>query len=359
MLYVLFFEPTFRSNFQVYVGVVKLSTIDVLALTLGKETPSSRFRVRKLINDLSLCGVNVTEHYAKYGGYPPAGLFNRLKWLPKTALNSYTRVTKADKYDVTWIQKPLISTLYSFERFCKSPMVFDVDDAVHLRGENCKKIAIKSEHVICGNEFLAEYYAKYSNVSIIPTAVDTDYFLPATNKLSNDIIVGWSGSSSGFKFLYDIEEQLLVLVHKFPELIIKIVSNQKPDFKLLPEKNVQYVRWSPENEVTEIQNFTVGLMPLSDTPWSRGKCSYKMLTYMSAGIPVVVSGVGMNIEIMNHGQCGLLMKKNEEWAEAIESVILSRELQINMGNIGREIVCDHYSNKVIAPKLAKVLKGFV
>lgn len=336
-----------------------MGNVNVLALTLGKETPSSRFRVRKLIADLSLYGVDVNERYSKYCGYPPYGLINRVNWLPKTALDTYQRVNESDKYDVSWIQKPLISTLYSFERFVRTPMVFDIDDATHLgtRGGNCKRIAEKSNHVICGNSFLADYYSQFSQVSIIPTAVNTSYFTPANNNSKEQLIVGWSGSSSGFSFLYEIEEQLLKLIKKHPKLIIKIISNEMPEFKLLPADNIKYVKWSSENEVREMQDFTVGLMPLTDSLWSRGKCSYKMLTYMSAAIPVVVSAVGMNVEVMEHGECGILIDKKTDWAEAIESILSSENLQRKMALTGRNIVCEHYSNEIIVPKVADVLKG--
>ncbi|OUR75195.1 hypothetical protein A9Q75_17990 [Colwellia psychrerythraea] len=333
-----------------------MKKVNVLALTLGEHTPSSRFRIRKLIPELSNYGIGVDEIYAKFGSHPPAGFINRLYWLPKTLMNSLERVNKANNYDICFLQKPLVSTLITFEPLIKPPFVFDVDDAIHLgkRGWAMDKIAKKASHVICGNDFLAEHYQQFSDVTILPTAVDTDYFIPSTQFYS-ELIVGWSGSSSGFKYLYQIEAQLVVVLKRFPTLKIKIVSNEAPKFTLIDPARIIYEKWTSATEVKAIQNFSVGLMPLDDNLWERGKCSYKMLTYMAVGVPVVVSNVGMNKTVMSHGQCGHLVSNADDWIDSISELLMSQTLRCTMGKVGRSTVCEHYSNKVLVPKLAQLM----
>lgn len=330
----------------------------MLALTLGKHTPSSRFRVRKLIPALARSNINVDELYAKYGSYPPAGLLNRLAWLPLALKDSYLRVRKSRNYDLCFVQKPLLSTLITFEPLIKKPYIFDVDDAVHLgkRGSLINKIAQKSAHVICGNQFLAEHYSQYAGVTIIPTAVDTAYFIPQKNK-TDSLIIGWSGSSSGFKYLYNIELELGIILDRHPSALLKIVSNEPPVFKSIDSSRIIYEKWTSDTEVQAIQDFSVGLMPLDDNQWEWGKCSYKMLTYMSVGVPVVVSDVGMNIAVMSHGESGYLVANKPDWVEAISALLVSDSLREKMGLVGRDVVCQNYSNDVIVPQLAKVIRS--
>ncbi|MET1253597.1 glycosyltransferase [Aliikangiella maris] len=335
-----------------------MENLNILALTLGENTPSSRFRVRKLTPELTRFNINVDELYAKYGSYPPAGSINRLGWLPLALKDAYLRVRKSKDYDLCLVQKPLLSTLITFEPFIRKPFIFDVDDAVHLgkRGGLINKIAQKSAHVICGNQFLAEHYSKFAEVTILPTAVDTGYFYPQKTK-DDRLTIGWSGSSSGFKYLYNIEAQLLEVLNRHSEACIKIVSNEPPKFKLIDPTRIIFEKWTSDTEVQAIQDFSVGLMPLDDNQWERGKCSYKMLTYMSVGVPVVVSDVGMNISVMSHGESGYLASTPSDWIEAISELLNSQSLREKMGGIGRKVVCEHYSNNVIVPQLTRVIRN--
>lgn len=340
-----------------------MNRINMLALTLGKDVPSSRFRIRQHIQSLHVLGVNVVENISLNGSHPPSGFFNRLMWFPKIINETRNRVNQVNNYDICFIQKPLISTLYSFERSIKKPFIFDVDDAIHLgtRGHQITKIATKADHVICGNNFLAEHYKKYSDVTVLPTSVDTNYFIPpkVINSPEDSLIIGWCGSSSGFKYLYRIESQILKVLNKYPNLKIKIVADLPPKFKLIPNNKVIYKKWSSVTEVQDIQNFTIGLMPLDDTPWSRGKCSYKMLTYMAVSVPVIVSAVGMNIDVIGLGMSGIMINNDDEWGEAIVSLLDNESLCNSMGKVGRQVVCDNYSSIVIANELNRIVRKVI
>lgn len=119
---------------------------------------------------------------------------------------------------------------------------------------------------------------------------------------------------------------------------------------------VEFVRWSPKNEVQTIQEMSVGLMPIDDTPWSRGKCSYKMLLYMACGIPVVVSPYGMNDEVLSKGRAGLSAKSHSEWIDSIDWLLDSPGDRLSMGITGRNIVETEYSLNVLAPRMASYLR---
>lgn len=340
-----------------------MNSLKVAALTAGFSTPSSRFRVRKLIPDLQTLGVYIEECHSIYGSYPPAGALNRLKWLPRVLFDSYQRVKLSTDFDLAIVQKPLISTLVTFELVMKKPFIFDIDDALHLgtRGWTLGQIAKKSAHIVCGNEFLAEYYSKFGGCTVIPTAVDVNYFLPSVMpKKSKDIfVIGWSGSSSGFKYLYEIQDAIKILMDWRDDIFLKIISNEEPIFTSIPKSRIIFEKWSSQNEVSAMYDFDVGIMPLANTDWERGKCSYKMLTYMSVGLPVVVSAVGMNIEVFNKGRAGFAVSNNEDWIFALKELYESATTRQMMGDTGRAIVCDHYSNEVIVPKLANVIRSII
>jgi glycosyltransferase involved in cell wall biosynthesis len=236
----------------------------------------------------------------------------------------------------------------------------DVDDAiwVYRGGSFARRLARFSDLVICGNSFLAETFSQWnSQIRILPTAVDTNFYRPQDLNLKQDKpIVGWSGSSSGFKYLYQIEPVLAKILKKYPDAELWIVSDQAPKFHYLPLDQYKFVQWTPENELMTIQRMTVGIMPLSDSVWERGKCSFKMLTYMACGIPVVVSRVGMNVEILSLGKIGCGTIVEADWEIAIDYLLTHPIEAHRMGCVGREIVLRHFSIDVVAPKLGEYLR---
>ena len=269
---------------------------------------------------------------------------------------------RSHRYDLTLLQRELISTLSSLEIFTKRPRVFDVDDAVWLnRGGRTgfKTIVQRCDGVICGNSFIAETAIRWNpSICLLPTAVDTDRFVPSAIPLRDDgkRIIGWSGLAVSLKYVYEIEEALLPILTKDRNVVLRIVSEKAPRFKSLPVAQVEYVPWSPQNEVQTIQEMTVGIMPIEDSLWPRGKCSYKMLLYMSCGIPVIVSPVGMNAEVLAQGRVGFGPKSIREWTEALDALLESPEEAQTMGVAGRQVVEEHYALHVLAPKLISFLR---
>jgi glycosyltransferase involved in cell wall biosynthesis len=333
--------------------------LKVALITQGRNVPSTRFRVGQHAPDLQAHGIASTSLDARFGAYAPIRKAARPIWLSAAVTESLSRVLRSWRYDVCFLQRNLVATLCTWEPLLRRPLVFDVDDAIFLgpRGASADRIARRASITICGNQFLADYFSRLGPVEVLPTAVDTDRFTPSQGTPQSRAVLGWSGSSSGFSYLYSIEPALLRLLERHREAMVKVVADRPPAFNRLPSDRVVFERWHPETEVAALHDFTVGLMPLADSPWARGKCSFKMLTYMAVGIPVVVSPVGMNKEVLAHGKCGFAASTSDEWVDAMSALIADRDASTEMGQIGRRIAVEHYSRHAIGPRLAQILKG--
>lgn len=334
----------------------------VIALTQGVNAPSTRFRFHQYQKDLVSSGLEVYEASARFTAYAPHSDLIRPFWLAAALADSLARVIKTAEYDLCFLQRNLIATLGTWETFIKKPIVFDVDDAIFLgqRASSVDKIARRSSLIICGNNYLANYFDKFAPVVVIPTAIPADIFVSNSEGPNfRRQVIGWSGTSSGFKYLYAIEPALNQLLDKHPDAIVKVVSDRCPVFAKLPPSRVVYEPWHPATEVQSLQDFTVGLMPLTDDPWARGKCSYKMLTYMAVGIPVVVSPVGMNVEVLEKGASGYSANSLDEWVDAVSMLISNQGIATQMGKTGRKIIETYYARNIIGPKIAGLLNEVI
>lgn len=337
---------------------MKLDAPRLVGITQGVNQPSTRFRWSQYVEDLQEYGFNVTELCSSFGAYAPSSRIRRPAWLAATLAESLARTLRSNRYDLRFLQRNLTATLCTWEPLLKKPFVFDVDDSIFLgpRGVSADRIAQSASAIICGNNFLANHFCRFGAVDVLPTAVDTMRFAPRSGPPPFRQVIGWSGSSSGLKYLYGIEPAIQKLLCRHPEALFKVVSDKTPVFKTLSSDRVVYERWCPDREVAALHGFTVGIMPLEDDLWARGKCSFKMLTYMSAGLPVVVSPVGMNLEILDQGPCGFAAKTSDDWVDAISTLLSDTTLACQMGRSGRQIVEARYARNVIAPQLAQLLK---
>lgn len=341
--------------------------VKVAALTGGKNVPSARFRVRQLIPSLSEHGVELREFVPLVSKYPPERKYLRPAWGVAALAARIPAVFATHRYDIVLLQRELVSTFVTLEPLTKRPRVLDVDDAIYLHrgGRFAERLAKLVDLVICGNDFLADRFSKWNkNVTVIPTAVDTRRFVPLEqpqqDRGEQKYVIGWIGTSSNFKYLYSVEAALKEIVAMFPEAIFRVIADKRPRFHLFPEERLEFIAWSPTNEVGSIQTMTVGIMPLADGEWERGKCSYKMLQYMACGIPVVVSPVGMNAQILSLGEVGLPASTHAEWVEALQWILgAGEEARRKMGQEGRRVVEKYFSIEVIAPRLAQVLRELV
>lgn len=333
----------------------------ICAFTQGKNVSSSRFRVRQYINELKNKGIVVDEIVSKYGAYPPESKINRPIWALNTLLERMFQVECSKNYDITLLQRTFISKFPTIEGITKGPRLLDIDDAIWVRNKSLsEKLGKKVDAVICGNEFIANEYSKYnSNIEIVPTGVDIKRFVPLkNNKLKENIIIGWSGSSSGLKYVYEIESSIKYILDKYDNVKLRIVSDRAPKFRFINSNKYEFIKWTPENEVSTIQTMDIGIMPLQDNIFERGKCSYKMLLYMACGIAVIVSEVGMNREVLSKGNIGYGANTKEEWIFTMENLIEQEQLRFDMGYNGRKVIVNNYSSHIVTNQLIDIFNKY-
>jgi glycosyltransferase involved in cell wall biosynthesis len=338
--------------------------IRVAAFTAGRHIPGSRFRVRQYIQPLTKFGIELFEFFTSLGAYPPKGKIIRPLWALSSIASRLPSIVRSYHYDVTLFQREMLSTFFTLESFTKSPRILDVDDAIWLNGNGsfARRLAEISDSVICGNSFLAEYFSQWnSKISIVPTAVDTDRFLPLASKsVTADVVnarptIGWSGAYNAFPDLAVAKTALQIVLRKYPRARLRVIADEPPQFLDIPKDQVEFVPWSPESEVQAIQSLDIGIMPLRDTLWSRGKCAYKMLLYMSCGVPVVVSPIGMTADVCQLAPIGSCAKTTEDWVSALEELLGHSQLAESMGKRAREVVLQNFSVRAVVPKLADVI----
>lgn len=337
-------------------------SLRVAAITGGRNVPSARFRVRQLIPELLHHNVEVQEYIPYFTRYPPPQKSLRPIWALLALVERVPATALSHLFDLVLLQRELISTILTLEPLTKRPRVLDVDDAIYLyrNGRLAEQLATLSDLVICGNETLAERFVQWNqNVTVIPTAVDTARFFPKPSEVTSELIIGWIGTSGNYHYLYQIQEALekVFIVQKNARL--RIISDRKPMFHGILRDKLEFIQWSPSIEVKSIQSMTIGIMPLADTEWARGKCSYKMLQYMACGIPVVVSPIGMNNLVLSQGQVGLSAVHEDDWTQAILTLLRDDQLRCRMGKSGREVVEENYDVEIIAKELAIQLDNVI
>ena len=172
-------------------------------------------------------------------------------------------------------------------------------------------------------------------------------------------MIGWTGTSSNFSNLELVEEMLAKFLAEHKNACFKIIADEQWHSELIPPERIEFVKWSRDVEVEALKTMSVGIMPLFDSPWTRGKCSFKMLQYMAIGLPVIVSPVGMNNEVLAKGDIGLAANTSDEWYNALETLYKDKELQIKSGDRGREVIEQNFSAETIASKLFSILNQAV
>lgn len=337
----------------------------VEAFTAGPSAAGARFRVRQYIDLLQAQGIALTEHPALLSIYPPNRRLLRPLWAGATLAQRLPALLASRRADVTLLQRALLSTFVTLEPLSGAPRVLDVDDALwaHPRGDYARKLAALCDSVICGNAFLAEHFARWSStIDIIATGVDTARFAPASDSAQPTgdapFTIGWTGGASGLPYLYAIEQALARVLRALPTARLLVMCDAPPVLPALDPARVLYVPWSEAVEVQTLQRMDVGLMPLDDSVWTRGKCSYKMLLYMACGRPVVVSPVGMNRDVLAQGALGFAATHADEWVDALLTLAANPDLAHAMGGAGRRVVCAHYAIEVTGAALARSLHRY-
>jgi glycosyltransferase involved in cell wall biosynthesis len=284
-----------------------------------------------------------------------------------------------NNYDLLWIEKELMQWIPAWlEAFMLKTYgvryVVDYDDAIFhnydchpsrvikvLYGKKIKTLMAGSSCVFAGNDYIAQYaqQAGAKRIEIIPSVVDMDrYEVGVKGSYEEDnssFCIGWIGSPSTAKYLKTIELPLAMLAKK-RNVELCIIGAPNAPVSGLP---VRHVAWSELTEVNEISLFDVGVMPLSDTPWERGKCGFKLIQYMASGKPVIASPVGVNKIIVKNGVNGFLADSHSDWHSSFERLYLDRALGMKMGAVGREGVKENFSLQVMAERVSKILKDLI
>jgi len=343
--------------------------IQIAALTAGKTTPSSRFRIRQHIKPLQELSCNVHEFLPlieKDQMLP--GLLNQIRVryvFPAFAMLQLMKIIarfpgliQSYKHDITWLERDLIPGLITLEPFIKRPFILDVDDAIwHTKpfgNYSVGKIAQKADLILAGNSYLADWLSKYSkNIHIVPTAVNVDRF-DFSRKRTGFFMIGWTGTGINLPYLYMIEKPLNNFLHRYSNSLLCIISDQKPKFNTIPQKKIWFIEWNKHIETEALSYWDIGLMPLPDNEFTRGKCAFKMLQYMAASIPVVVSPVGMNNTILQMENIGFGPSILDEWYDCFEYLYKNPNSCQKMGDNGRRIVENIFDTQVVSKKLAKI-----
>lgn len=240
----------------------------------------------------------------------------------------------------------------------KIPLIFDFDDAIWLEdssnhqgllgrlknpGKTSEIIAL-ADKVIAGNTFLAEYASKFNlHSQIIPTTIDTDWYIVKEKIADSKIVIGWSGSFSTIKHFEQIVPLLCKIKNKYGEKVsFKVIGDAT---YLSSELDIQGIKWQANTEVQDLQDIDIGIMPLPDHDWTRGKCGLKGLQYMGLAIPTIMSPVGVNTEIIEDGVNGFLAETHDNWLDKLSQLIESAELRKKLGEAGRATVVARYSVK--------------
>ena len=338
---------------------------------------SSRLRMMQYLSWLKSAGFHVNVEPLFSDAYVLALQRNRrtIGEVLRAYVSRIKTLLWSEQYDLIWIEKELLPWMPAWLEFMllsKSvPYVLDYDDAVFHYYDQHDTLFVKSvlgsKHpslmrnaalVIAGNAYLADfaYHAGAKRVEIIPTVVDLERYPVVDDtyerRQSLPPCVGWIGQRATAEYLLPYKKVFDSLSKEgcacFSAIGIDAESLGLP---------IKSVSWSESTEVAEIASFDIGIMPLVDNPFERGKCGYKLIQYMACGLPVVASPVGVNCQIVEHGVNGFLAESVEEWESSLRLLATDQKLRKRMGLSGRQKVETQFSIQVTGPRLAALLKN--
>ena len=346
--------------------------IKVLGLALyGPLAASTRYRLGQYIPglagqgiDLQICNLLGDDYLRRRfsGGAPPIAA------LLQAGLARFSDLWHQTKYDVAMLHCELFPLMPGWlERaMIRLPYIYDFDDAFYLKyrsgrlgiakpllGNKFDAVIGGAAAVTAGNQVLRKYSSQYNaNSRYLPTVVDIGRYVPLSIKGSDMFTVGWIGSPSTAPYLDELVGPLSVFGKEGPVRLV-VIGGKAP---VIPNVTVVELGWKEESEVELINSFDVGVMPLPDDDWARGKCAFKLIQYMACAVPVIASRVGANAEVVND-ECGLLVATPDEWVEGLRMLRDQSGKRTAMGQAGRERVVQHYSLDRNLPLLGAVIQN--
>ncbi|MDD5435938.1 MAG: glycosyltransferase family 4 protein [Candidatus Omnitrophica bacterium] len=327
--------------------------------------PSNRFRVEQYLPYLDekkisycirpFCNTDFYFLLRKRGHY-----LKKFAYLLGFSFLRLVDLLRSLDYDAVFIHREAFPAKdHIFEwlfRIFGKRMIYDFDDAVFLKKPAKVRTVIRiADTIIAGNRFLKDYAAALNKkVAVLPTCIDTTRYRPAGGKKdARKVVIGWMGTPTTSVYLKGIDDVFKAILGKYKNVEIRIIGAMSDDF-LCP--GLIYRDWSLESEISDLQEFDIGIMPMPDSDWTKGKCAFKTIQYMSVGIPSVASPVGMNMEVIKEGVNGCFASGSEEWCEKLSKLIESPELRRTMGENGRKTIEERYSLKVNSDKFLDLLR---
>ncbi len=323
----------------------------VLFLIQGFEVPSSRYRVLQYLPALKAAGIDAT-----------------ITPFPDTLAEEQRIYGGAGEYDVVFIHRKRLSKYWIRTlRKAAKKIVYDFDDAVMFRDtlsvgdqesvrrrRRFERTCRMADLVIAGNAYLADFAKPHNaNTVILPTVIDLARYAPRRwGAQPGKVTLGWIGDTGSLAYLESQKPLFEAIGKAVPNLQFKVISSRFPKYENLP---VIPARWSAETEVAELQSLDIGVMPVPDDPWSKGKCGLKLLQYMAAGVPAISSPVGANLEILESGVHGFHAATEAEWINAVRKLAGDVKLREKLGKAAFERVRKAYSLEVAAPRFVALV----
>lgn len=321
----------------------------VLFLTHSSKTPSVRYRVTQYLSLFEDAGINCTVHSLESG------------------IDGWLGANRGRDYDLVVLQKklPAVLTLTRIRRNARR-LVYDFDDAVlyrrreegveesRTRIRRFRAIVRMADVVLAGNATLVELAEHHGarKVALVPTSVDPSVYREPADR--NGRTLGWIGAGRNLDYIQAIQPALEALALRFPGLTLKLICNRffsSSKLRIIP------MAWSIEGEVKEVATFDVGLAPLPDDPWTRGKCGLRIMHYFAGRVPVVASPVGFNRDIVEDGHNGLFASEPSEWIERIGGLLSDSDRRRTLAEAGRKTLEEKFSRPVVARKILEILQG--
>ena len=333
---------------------------------------SSRLRFLDFVKPLAARGIEVTplplvdDGYLRafYAGHLPNPLNLAAAYAKRLAA-----LLEIHRFDVVWLEKealPWLPAWIETRLLNRASYVMDIDDAWYLRYDTHRLVPVRrlldgkftrlargADVVVAGNRHLAAWAAASGarDIEVLPTVIDIDRYTVTPAATRRPPVVGWMGSPSSAGYLG-------LVMGAFARLGDRVRFRVVGAGDACPSAgvSVERVAWSEETEIAELNGFDIGIMPLADGPWERGKCGYKLIQYMAAARPVVASPVGINMTLVRDGENGFLAGDEDAWVRAIERLISEDGLRVAMGAAGRRLVESGYTLQSVLPRLEAVLR---
>ncbi len=359
----------------------------ILFVILGtKKVAASRYRVYQYLPYLERSGIeykvfSITSDFSTRLAIksPELGPLKRFLYYIYVFFERFFRFWvvffSSCRYDIVFLQRATFPFgLAGLLQFANKEIIFDIDDAIFLPDSSSGDLMTKfkglikerelvdvlrvSKCVIVENDYIRDYVSKYcEKVYKIPGPIDTDrYFVKSDKRKSpgEDIVIGWIGSPATTSYLRLLDNVFKEILSMFSGVKVVLIGAGNYSF---PDKRVMKTPWSYDTEVGELQKIDIGIMPMPDDRWTRGKLGCKMLQYMALGVPSVVSYTPTNAELIKEGVDGFLVRTESEWTDILSKLIRDENLRSIVGAAGRRTVEKVCSVSVNGPKMMELFKS--